>query len=334
MTSQEEQLLKGLAERVNRTQVQDKDAEAEQFIRQNIGSNPDALYILAQTTLVQEYALNQAQRQIADLRAQLQQAQQQPKTAGSFLGNLLGHRDEPQRSAPPPPPPVQAPRSPVGPPPTDPVSGVGPGLAYPTGGYPIPGAPAGYGGYAGTSQGGGFLRGALQTAAGVAAGALAFEGVESLLHGFGGHSGFGGFGTPSYTEERPEIVNNYYGDAGGSHERSGMTDSGRDFADSMGPQHTALESDHNTGLNEGAYLGGGQSDRDDLAATGDQSRDRDEDSLGVGDDDVDYSANPDDSMTSDDVGLDSGGDDGGEVDSGDDFSGGDDFGSGDDGGGF
>jgi hypothetical protein len=327
MTSQEEQLLKGLADRVNRTQVQDKDAEADQFIRQNIGSNPDALYILAQTTLVQEYALNQAQRQIADLRAQMQQAQQQPKHSGSFLGNLL-HRDEPQRSAPPPPPPAQAPRSPVGPPPSDPVSGVGPGLAYPAGGYPVPGATVGYG----APQGGGFLRGALQTATGVAAGALAFEGVESLLHGFGGHSGFGGgFGGPGYVEERPEVVNNYYGDAAGGHERSSMTDAGQEWADSQGPQHTPLEADHNTGLNEGSYLGSGQADRDELAATGD----RDQDALGVGDDNVDYSGNADDSVTSDDVGQDlTGDDDGGLDDGGGDFGGGDDFSSGDDGGGF
>jgi hypothetical protein len=334
MTTEEEQLLRGLADRVNGTRVQDKDSEAEQFIRQNIGSNPDALYILAQTTLVQEYALTQAQRQIAELRAQLQAAKQQgqgqQQKHGSFLGNLL-HRDEPQRSAPPPPPPPQ--RSPVGPPPTDPVSGVGPGLAYPAGGYPVPGAPVGYG----APQSGGFLRGALQTATGVAAGALAFEGVESLLHGFGGHSGFGGFGGPGYAEERPEVINNYYGDAAGGHEQSGMTDAGRDWADSQGPQHTPLEGDHNTGLNEGSYLGGGAADRDALAATGD---DRDQDAQGVGDDNVDYSADQDDSVTSDDVGQDDGddsNDDGGDFGSGDgggDFGGGDDFSSGDDGGGF
>lgn len=327
MTSQEEQLLKGLADRVNRTQVQDKDAEAEQFIRQNIGSNPDALYILAQTTLVQEYALNQAQRQITELKQQLlaaQNAQQgQQQKHGSFLGNLLGHRDE-QRTSPPPPPPqyAQAQRSPVGPPPTDQVSGVGPGLAYPAGGYPVPGATVGYGA---PSQGSGFLRGALQTATGVAAGALAFEGVESLLHGFGGHSGFGGFGGAEVVE-RPEIVNNYYGDAGRGSEQTGMTGAGREFADSMGPQHTPLESDHNTGLNEGSYLSGDQADRDKLAATDD----RDQDAQGVGDDNVDYSAPPDDSMTSDDVGQDFSSDDGGGFDDG----GTDDFGSGDDGGGF
>jgi hypothetical protein len=173
----------------------------------------------------------------------------------------------------------------------------------------------------------------MQTAAGVAAGALAFEGVESLLHGFGGHSGFGGFGG-SEVVERPEIINNYYGDSAAGHEHSGMTDAGREFADAQGPQHTPLESDHNTGLNEGSYLGGGQADRDELAATGD----RDPDAQGVGDDNVDYSGNQDDSVTSDDVGQDFAGDDGDDFGTDDgggfDDGGGDDFSSGDDGGAF
>jgi hypothetical protein len=320
MTNEEQQLLRGLAERVNRAEIGEKDPEAEQYIQQNIGSNPDALYILAQTTLVQEYALNQARGQMAELRMQLDQAKQiheQPKPSGSFLGNLL-HREQPRT---PPPPSAQPQRSPVAPYATDQVSGVGPGLAYPTGGYPIPGSPVGYG-----APQGGFLRSALQTATGVAAGALAFEGIESLLHGFGGHAGYGG----GYSEERPEIVNNYYGEQSG-HEHTGMTDAGSAFADSMGPQHTPLEADHNTGLNEGSYLGGGAEDRDELAATGD-GMSRDEDSLGVGDDNVDYSGAADDSVTSDDVGDDSSdaGDDGGDF-GGDD---GGDFGGGDDGGGF
>jgi hypothetical protein len=58
----------------------------------------------------------------------------------------------------------------------------------------------------------------MQTAAGVAAGALAFEGVESLMHGFGHAAGYGsGFGGGLGGFDgggRPEeIVNNYYGDA-------------------------------------------------------------------------------------------------------------------------
>jgi hypothetical protein len=54
------------------------------------------------------------------------------------------------------------------------------------------------------SGGGSFLRGAAQTAAGVAAGALLFEGVESM---FGGHSGYGG-GYGGH-EGGTTIINNY-----------------------------------------------------------------------------------------------------------------------------
>jgi hypothetical protein len=51
----------------------------------------------------------------------------------------------------------------------------------------------------------------------VAAGALAFEGVESLMHGFGHSAGFGGGegvggfggGAPGET-----VINNYYDDSG------------------------------------------------------------------------------------------------------------------------
>src|ERR1700753_1932181 len=100
MTPEEEQMLNDLTDRVSQTRLSEKDPDAEQFLNQRLGRNPDALYILAQTVLVQKYALEQAQ-------AQLQQAkqQQQPARTNSFLGNLLGHRDP----APPPPPPPQPP---------------------------------------------------------------------------------------------------------------------------------------------------------------------------------------------------------------------------------
>lgn len=204
MTPQEQQMLQGLIQRVNQTQLPEKDSDAEAMLQQTLGRNPDALYILAQTVLVQQYALDQAQQQLEDARAQLDQLRQaqtqQPKHSTSFLGNLLGHNDEQSRPAPPPPPPVQ-----YAPPQYAPVPGytqyVEPGPAY--------GAP----------QSGGFLRGAMQTAAGVAAGALAFEGVESLMHGFGHAAGYGP-GLGSFGDnERPEIINNYYGDDA-SRERS------------------------------------------------------------------------------------------------------------------
>jgi uncharacterized protein len=215
VTPQEEQLLNSLAQRVNQTQLQEKDPEAEAFLNKAFGGNPDALYILAQTVLVQNIALEQAKAQIV----QLQQAQQaqlqapQPARATSFLGSLLGHRDpapQPQQTYAPGPP--QQAYVPPPPPPTGYAQ-----VQYEQPQYVASGQPS-------------FLRGAMQTAAGVAAGALAFEGVEAVLHGLGGFGrpeyGFGGPGMGGFGMgpgmmgaglERPveeTVVNNYYDEPG------------------------------------------------------------------------------------------------------------------------
>jgi uncharacterized protein len=204
MTPQEQEMIGDLMDRVQKTELAEKDMDAEQMLQQGLGKNPDALYILAQTVLVQKYALEQAQAQLAQAKAQIEQMQQrpEPKHATSFLGSLLGRNEAP---APPPPPPPQgyAPQQ----------QGYPPAQGYPPQqGYPQY-APVG-GGFGAPMGGGGFLRSAMQTATGVAAGALAFEGIESLMHGFGHAAGygqdFGGFGGEGQRPE--EVVNNYYGD--------------------------------------------------------------------------------------------------------------------------
>ncbi len=210
MTPQEQQLIAGLIDRVQKTQLTEKDPDAEQMLRQGLGTSPNALYILAQTVLVQQFALEQARHQLADAQAQSQAHTQEPRRATSFLGSLFGHSD------PAPPPPSQQGYQPVpgysqAPPPSQ-------------AGYPQQPPPS-FQTMAAPPGGGGFMRSALQTATGVAAGALAFEGVESLLHGFGGGGGFGGgqglggFGSGGRPEE---IVNNYYGDSG-SRDASGLS---------------------------------------------------------------------------------------------------------------
>jgi hypothetical protein len=210
MTPQEESMLNDLIGRVEQTQLTEKDPEAEQLLNQSLGRNPNALYILAQTVLVQNYALEQAQGQLSQLRQQAQALQQQPAHTTSFLGNLLGHRDP----APPPPPPQPGyGASPYGQPWNQP----------PSYGPPPP---------AGSS----FLRTAATTAAGVAAGALAFQGIESLMGGFGHSAGFGGgSGLFGGGENRPEetVINNYYDDSGREHGRvdnTSLGDSGGDAA--------------------------------------------------------------------------------------------------------
>jgi uncharacterized protein len=216
LTPQEEQLLNSLIERVNQTQLQEKDPDAEALLNRSLGVNPDALYILAQTVLVQNIALEQAKAQVVQLQQQAQQPRQ-PAHATSFLGSLLGHRD-------PEPAPVQA----------APQASYQPGYQPVKPEYAQP-APQPYFAHPAFQQSQyvagppSFLRGAMQTAAGVAAGALAFEGVEAVLHGLGGHPGYGwgggglgmGPGLMGGGFERPfeeTVVNNYYDDAqGGEH---------------------------------------------------------------------------------------------------------------------
>jgi hypothetical protein len=226
MTPQEQQLLQGLTNRVNQTQLTEKDPDAERYLGDTLGRNPDALYILAQTVLVQQYALDQAKQELYLLKKELDQANldldharqlaQQPKHATSFLGGLLGMNDEP---APPPPPryapaPTAQPQQGYTPVYAPPQAYAQPQYAQPSGGI------GGMFGGGQPSGGGSFLRSAMTTATGVAAGALAFEGIESLMHGFGQHAGYGGgsglggFGGDS----RPEVVNNYYNEgAPGEH---------------------------------------------------------------------------------------------------------------------
>ncbi|MFZ0632000.1 MAG: DUF2076 family protein [Acidobacteriaceae bacterium] len=185
MTPQEAQMLEDLVRKVEGTHLTEKDADAEALLKDGLARDPDAIYKLAQTVLIQNLALEQAHAQMQQMQQQLAPpAQPQPARATSFLGGLL-HRDTPPQGQwqTVPQVPQAAPQN--YPPP-----------AYAAGGY----APGG---------GGGFLRSAATTAAGVAGGMLAFQGIESLLHGgFGG--GYGGFGGGMPVGET--VVNNYYDD--------------------------------------------------------------------------------------------------------------------------
>jgi uncharacterized protein len=288
VTPQEEQLLNSLVERVNQTQLQEKDPDAEALLNNGLGSNPDSNYILAQTVLVQNIALEQAKAQVAQLQQQVQQARQQPAHATSFLGNLLGRHD-------PPPQPAYLPPQQSYVPPPPPPPGYDPQYQQPQ--YIPAGQPS-------------FMRGAMQTAAGVAAGALAFEGVEAVLHGLGGfgHGGYGmgmgGFGMPGMGMgggfERPveeNVVNNYYDQPGQGHAEHGSFDQGGQ------EQHFHESADQNSG-----------------AQFSDASYDRGGDDQGNADNSSDDNSGSDDNVAQDDG---SGFDDGGG--SSDDGSGGGDF---------
>jgi uncharacterized protein len=283
LTPQEQDLLQSLAERVNATQLEEKDPDAEAFLNKNLASNPDAIYILAQSVLVQNIALDQAKSQIAQLQQQLQQSRQ-PAHVSSFLGNLLGRHDpEPAPARQP----AYAPAQPSG------FQPVAQGPFQPQPQY-ISSQPQ----YAAAAPGQpSFFRGAMQTAAGVAAGALAFEGVESILHGFGGGGGFGmggpamGFGGAGFERPAEEtVINNYYDQPGDSHE--------------SGEQHFHESADQNSGqggaqFSDAGYNTQGDDRNFDDQNTNDDSSDNSNFDNGSGFDD---NSNFDDSSGFDDGG--------------------------------
>jgi hypothetical protein len=188
MTPEERQLLSALAQRVTNVPPQQTDPEAEQFIRQLVMQRPDTPYVLAQTVIMQDFALRNAQSQIEELQRQLSQmappVQERP---GSFLGGLFGRSPSPQPSTSSS---GSVPRvNPWGNPDTPPPGqgyGAGPGQGYGAGPGQGYGAPP-QGPVMQPAQTGSFLRGAASTAVGVAGGALLFQGINSL---FSGHHGF------------------------------------------------------------------------------------------------------------------------------------------------
>ncbi|WP_127088427.1 DUF2076 domain-containing protein [Aquabacter cavernae] len=197
MTPDERSLIDGLFDRLKGTAGQPRDGEAEALIARRVQDAPYAPYALAQTVLVQDHALQQAYARIQELEEQARtQAQPAaPAGAGSFLGSLLGGRGTsvpstgnramplPQQSLPPQGSGYTAPGFQQGGGYTAPGYPQGQYAqgGMPQGGYPQQAAPGPWGGQRGGFGGGGFLQGALATAAGVAGGALLVDGIRNVM---------------------------------------------------------------------------------------------------------------------------------------------------------
>ena len=84
--------IEGLFARLREVEqrTEPRDPEAEALIRELISRQPGAPYYMAQTILVQEQALRQAQERIEQL-----EASQRP--SGGFLGGLFGGDEAPRR---------------------------------------------------------------------------------------------------------------------------------------------------------------------------------------------------------------------------------------------
>jgi hypothetical protein len=220
MSPEERQMLNELFERVRSQAGAPRDHDAENFIADAVRAQPYAPYLFAQAVLVQEQALKGADQKIKDLEARLAQAQAQPQPApqggGSFLGGLFGGGASHQQQQAPAP-------GPSGPSPWgQPQPQQPPQQGSPWGGPqqqaapPQQGSPWG-GPQAAAPGGGGFLKGAMGAAAGVAGGVLLADSLKGLFGG--GQSGGGGLfgggqsagaGLLGGGAGRETVVNNYY----------------------------------------------------------------------------------------------------------------------------
>ncbi|QFR34082.1 DUF2076 domain-containing protein [Ancylobacter sp. TS-1] len=200
MNDQDRQAIDGLfaklaeAERLSGP----RDPQAEGFIAERIAGQPAAPYLMAQTIVMQDYALQQAQARIEELERQAEEARQaqeqeaRPAGGGGLFGGLFGSGQPPARRSPVPSMPRAAGGAPANAIPADaspawrtgaPVAGAP--QAGPFGNQPgmQPGQPGGFGRPGFGGGGGGFLAGAAQTAMGVAGGVLLGSAIAGMFGG-------------------------------------------------------------------------------------------------------------------------------------------------------
>jgi hypothetical protein len=188
MTPEERQLLNGLFERIGNAADAPRDRDAEAFINDQVRARPYAPYLLAQTVIIQEEALKAAASRIQELESQ---QREQEGSSGGFLGGLgktIFGSGEQRPTTVPRTGSASAGAASAGPwgAQRGPVQGDrGPAAGPASGpwGARQAGAGGGFGGFGGGGGGGGFLRGAMTTAAGVAGGALLYQGISSLFSG-------------------------------------------------------------------------------------------------------------------------------------------------------
>jgi uncharacterized protein len=183
VNDQERQVIADIFRRLEGVAHQPRDPEAERFIAERLRQQPYAPYAMAQSIFVQEQALANLNAELEALRAEVAELRRQPQGGGGFLSSIFGGGDRgPERRPGAGGTPwgragAQA-HQPFG----GPQGGYPPGGGYQQGGGPMQGGPWGGGGMM-QPRGGGFLQGALATAAGVAGGMMV---ANALSHAFSG----------------------------------------------------------------------------------------------------------------------------------------------------
>ncbi|WP_152220159.1 DUF2076 family protein [Pseudomonas sp. SCB32] len=176
MNSEEQSLIDGLFVRLRDAEAQTapRDAQAEAQINRHLVQQPAAPYYMAQAMLIQEAAIKRLDQRVKELEAQQAKAQEQRPNSGGFLAGLFGGGQSQE------PRPAQTQERPDG---------------WGQTRFSQPGGSAGYASNPNdfrpaaapaaaqaAPQGGGFMRGALQTAAGVAGGVMVADLLTSMFH--------------------------------------------------------------------------------------------------------------------------------------------------------
>ena len=179
MHAEEKNLIDGLFSRLRDAEGQSapREAQAEALINEHVARQPAAPYYMAQAIIVQENAIQQLDARVKELEAQiesLKRVQSAPQQgSGGFLAGLFGSRSQAQAQPASAAASAAASAQPARSGWHEPAVGNRNGFGQPAGF----GQSAGFGQQPGfgqrgahAQQGGGFLSGALQTAAGVAGG--------------------------------------------------------------------------------------------------------------------------------------------------------------------
>jgi uncharacterized protein len=213
MTPDERRLITGLFDRMRDYGTPEKDRDAESLIMQSVRATPDAPYMLVQSVLVQEQALEAANARVQELEERVRSledgASARPQGSGSFLGGLFGGA----RSAAPEGRSSSVPQ--VGARATPPAYGGGQPWAQQS---PMSQPPPSQPGPAPAS--GGFMRSALATAAGVAGGMLVADSLRNMMgsahaHTAGADKANAGTEETEYFDENDNDPGTFGSDSGG-----------------------------------------------------------------------------------------------------------------------
>ena len=199
MNPQEKAQLEQFLQQLNSTQAGTKDSEANALITESIKQQPDASYLLVQRAMGLEMALQVAQKQMAEMQAQIDQANQANKPSSGFLSGINSW-----------------------------------GRAAPTAAQSAPANAMAARPAAGAAQpsawGSGMLGAIATTAVGVVAGSLLYQGIQSMMgHNATPDAGNGLGHSNAPTDSGQQVAQNYDnsaadydGDFGGDFDSDGF----------------------------------------------------------------------------------------------------------------